>query len=417
MRVLWFTNTPCGAAEKLGTIHQSGGWLNSLQEELVNIPDVDLSICFYHHQNIRPFEFRNTHYYPIYRERKKNRVSRAIKRFIGDANKEEKEISELLNVISSLAPDVIHIHGTEENFGLVQRHIETPVIVSIQGILNPLVEKFNSGIPLSISSKHEGVLAKIALSSTKVQYLKFKKRAERELEILKNTKYVFGRTDWDRRVTSILSPNSKYFFGSEVLRPLFYLSNWNKKQFNTVLQIVTITNDVVYKGFETIVNTAKLISECTDLQFTWKVIGLNEKSNVVKIVNHWKKDDLLRINIDLLGNKNEAEVINILLESDIYCQVSHIENSPNSLCEAMALGMPVIASFSGGTSSIIECYSEGILVQDGDQYSLAGAIVEMVRDQQKAIEYGRNAKKRAMIRHNKEDIISKLLLTYNSIVE
>ena len=96
--------------------------------------------------------------------------------------------------------------------------------------------------------------------------------------------------------------------------------------------------------------------------------------------------------------------------------MSHIENSPNSVCEAMLVGVPTIASFAGGTSSIIKDGEEGILVQDGDPYVLAGSIVHLVQNPDLAMFYSNNAKCRALQRHNPENVYKELLSGYTSIL-
>jgi glycosyltransferase involved in cell wall biosynthesis len=82
----------------------------------------------------------------------------------------------------------------------------------------------------------------------------------------------------------------------------------------------------------------------------------------------------------------------------------------------MLLGMPVIATFAGGIPSIVENKKEGLLVQDGDPYALAGAIIELKKDQKYANDLGNNARARARIRHDPQRIVSELLSIYSSII-
>lgn len=96
--------------------------------------------------------------------------------------------------------------------------------------------------------------------------------------------------------------------------------------------------------------------------------------------------------------------------------VSHIENSPNSVCEAMLVGMPIIASFTGGTASILDNHHEGEFVQDGDPYVLAGGIIKLYDNFEQAKKMGDNARKRAMLRHNPTSVIQELLNAYNLIL-
>ncbi|MCX6252925.1 MAG: glycosyltransferase, partial [Bacteroidia bacterium] len=261
-----------------------------------------------------------------------------------------------------------------------------------------------------------GIIPKVLAKSSLSIYKQFEKKAERERHILKGAKFIIGRTDWDRRITRILSPYSQYFVGNEILRSGFYKNEWNKKQIGVTIQIVTICSDVIYKGFETIVSVSQILKENTDVKFEWKVIGLNEKSNIVRIVHKWKEVNFKNLNIQFLGSQNEQELIETLLKSDIYCQTSHIENSPNSLCEAMMLGMPIVATFAGGTSSIFENQKEGLQVQDGDPYSMAGAIIELIKDYELAKKLGANARLVAHKRHDKGKIVDTVISTYRTII-
>jgi glycosyltransferase involved in cell wall biosynthesis len=416
MKILWFTNTPCSAIEKLGEHLNSGGWLRSLEEELKKIPEIELAICYYTYQKHEFFEFKGNAFYPVLKKGRKNKIVRLINRIIPSRDYDKIEVQELLNVINIFKPDLIHIHGTEDNFGLVQYYTKIPAVISIQGILSSYSEKYFVGIPFHIASDYEGKLLKILASGLRLTYNQFKRNTRREQKMLAAAKFIIGRTDWDKRVASILSPQCQYFVGNEILRPAFYSNQWCKKRFSDTLKIVTISGDAMYKGFEVILSSAKILRENTKLKFNWKVLGLDKNSNIVKISVKWKEADLQYLDIELLGSKNANEIVEILLDSDIYCQTSHIENSGNSLCEAMILGMPIIATFAGGTGSLLKDKEEGILIQDGDSFSLAGSIKELSADFSLATQYGQSARKRALIRHEKENIREEYLKIYRKLV-
>ena len=414
MKILWFTNTPCSAVEKLGLNINAGGWLRSLEDEIKKNPNIELGICFYSYNKIEPFVHNGTRFYPVYRKSKNSKLKRAYKRLVPD-NNDVHEVSSLLQVIADFKPDVIHVHGTEDNFGLVQMQSDIPVVISMQGILSPCAAKYYSGIPENIARRHEGLLTKWIGSGTTRSYTLFQKDAERERRILNSAKFIIGRTEWDKRVTGVLAPKAQYFIGNEILRKPFYENRWAKTAFSKPLQIVTTTGGAIYKGFETIVSAAEILSE-TDLIFSWKVIGLNEDSNTVNIVKKWKKIQLRNLKIKLLGTLDEKAMVDTLLQSDIYCHTSHIENSPNSLCEAMILGMPCIATYAGGTCSLLQDDEEGMLVQNGDPWAIAGALIEFKKDPDKAFLYGNNARKRALDRHNKDKIVNNTLEIYRNIL-
>ncbi len=415
MKILWFANTPCGAREKLDPNTYDGGWLSSLESALVEKTNIDVSIAFYWGEKLAPFKYKNTMYYPIFRKRSGSKFGRLVSR-LENKTKNVFEIDQMLQIVQQVNPDVIHIHGTEDNFGLIQEFICKPTVISIQGLLSPYLEKYFSGISKFDAFLYEGVVAKALFNSASVYYNIMNKRGGQERIILSMSNYILGRTDWDRRITRVLSPKSKYFVGNEMLRTLFYSNNWSKKRVaNEPFRIITTMTGGLYKGLESIVKTAQILCENDSIKFEWIVIGQTEADSLAKIVKRWLKVDFKSLNIHLVGLKSEQELVDSLSKADIYCQVSHIENSPNSVCEAMLLGMPIVATYAGGTDSIVENKKEGLLVQDGDPYSIAGAILELFFDYEKSLYLANNARAKAKERHSKDLIVNNLIHTYEII--
>lgn len=411
MKILWFANTPCNAAKILDPNLVIGGWLNALEDELVQNDEIELNICFYWTEIIKPFKDGKVNYYPINIPKRK----RALKRFISNYD-EENEVKKLIEVVKIIKPDLIHIHGTEYNFGLIQKYVDTTSVVSLQGILGPYLEKYFSGIPKTATLYNEEIISKINLTSEIINYQRLKKSSIREQIILKNSSNIIGRTDWDRRIAKILSPKAKYYFGNEILRNSFYENIWKKESFGDNIRIVTIMSGGLYKGLETIAKTLLILKSNNLRNFTWYIIGQTENDSLSKIVKSWLNLSFDNINLKFMGKLKEKELIKALLDSDIYCQVSHIENSPNSVCEAMLLGMPIIASFAGGTDSILENKKEGILVQDGDSYSLAGTLLELSDNVDLARNFGYKARERALNRHDPKKIGNEYIEIYKNLL-
>ncbi|MBP1663537.1 MAG: glycosyltransferase [Bacteroidetes bacterium] len=416
MKVLWFANTPCGATEKLIPDHYLGGWLKSLEQQLVLNNDIELTVCFYWEEAVEPFRYKNTMYYPVFRPGRNSKTERLINRILRSDN-DKKETGELVKIVKMVRPDIIHIHGTEHNYGLIQAHTDIPVVISIQGLLSPFSEMYFSGVSFRAAYRFEGIKPKLLFRSYSRTIAELKKRATKEREILSHALFITGRTNWDRRITGLLSPSSQYFTCNEMLRPAFYQFLWHKSRFNTPLQIVTIMNSDLSKGLETVIKSAEILCKQNSVPFKWIIIGLKETDELPMMLKRWLKIDYQSLNISFYGLKSETDVVEILVKSDIYCQVSHLENSSNSLCEAMLIGMPVIASFAGGTDTILENNKEGILFQNGDAYSLAGSITELSKNFEKAVKYGTNARETALKRHNPDEIVRKQIEIYHTVIQ
>jgi glycosyltransferase involved in cell wall biosynthesis len=226
-----------------------------------------------------------------------------------------------------------------------------------------------------------------------------------------------GRTDWDRRVTSVLSPGSKYFHCDEIMRSEFYLQKWLPRTTQNNYIIISTIRRNIYKGLESIVECKTILDrKFKECNIIWKIAGIIKEDEISYIVERKYKTEFETNGINLLGPLNENELITELLNADLYVHPSHIENSPNSVCEAMLIGMPVIATYAGGTPSILIDKKEGLLVQDGDPYALAGAILELIRNREFAYRLGADARIKSLIRNDPEKIVNDLLTNYSSIL-
>ena len=241
--------------------------------------------------------------------------------------------------------------------------------------------------------------------------------SKNELNILCDSKHIIGRTDWDRRVTSVLAPNRKYYHNDELLRNAFYENVWNSDCFlSKEFKIITVAGSPLFKGFETIVKTTLILQKLKEIKFVWNIIGLSENDPGVKMIVSWLNVNLKDINLKFYGKMSPEKFVPLMLNSNVYCQVSHIENSPNSLCEAMLTGMPIVATFAGGTESLLENNKEGILVQDGDPYAMSGAIMELKNNPEKAKQMAQHARQRAVLRHDPVKIVEELFTIYKEII-
>lgn len=84
-------------------------------------------------------------------------------------------------------------------------------------------------------------------------------------------------------------------------------------------------------------------------------------------------------NVHFLGFLNEDQIMSELQISDLFVLPSFVEGVPVSVMEAMAVGVPVIATNVGGTSELVGSET-GILVRPADPKALAEAIGRMIDD-------------------------------------
>ena len=96
--------------------------------------------------------------------------------------------------------------------------------------------------------------------------------------------------------------------------------------------------------------------------------------------------------IHFLGYKPRPEALKLLKGSDVFVLPSIHEGLSTALLEAMALGVPVVASRTGGNEELVEDGVTGILVPRNDPQALMRAIKTLLEDSELAKTLARKAR-------------------------
>ena len=267
MRVLWFTNNSSGYSNNTG-----GGWISSLECELKKKEKIQLGICFYAHTNEK-VEKEDVTYYLLQRPQKN--IKYIFGQLIKDKNNASLEherlaIPPLLKVVRDFKPDIIHVFGSENIFGLLSYYTDIPIVLHIQGILSPYINAF---LPPSISwinfllgSRNlKQILNNIS------EKISWERNCVTERRMMLNLRYLMGRTEWDKRVSEILSPKACYYHCDEILRDVFYKGG--KRILPGKATFITTISPFLHKGYDVILKTAQVLKDSIGIDFEWKVYG------------------------------------------------------------------------------------------------------------------------------------------------
>ena len=416
MKILWIVNIIFPyPTEKLGyKKNVFGGWLHGLSNSLMQLENIDLAIATtYNGKELLEYKEKNIIYYLL---PCKNNL------------KYDVNLEKYWKIINDkFKPDLTHIHGTEYAHGLAFQNAcpNIKTVTSIQGLISMCANNYISGI------KHKDIIKNITLKDIIKKNIyqeqeAFFKRGKIELEILKKSTAIIGRTEWDYASSVGLINEDKYYKCNETLRNIFYNKIWdmNKieknsifisqaaypiKGFHVMIEALNIIKNkykdiIVYVAGENILDNSSLKKKLKLSGYAKYLLTLIKKYN-------------LENNIVFLGLLNGEEMCDRLLKSNIYIQTSSIENSSNSLGEAMLLGMPCIASNVGGTSSMLKDKEEGILYPFGDYCLLAHYIEQILENKELTLKLSENARNKAKITHNKEKNVNTIIRIYNEIIE
>lgn len=415
MRVLWFSGN-CGYVPSKGSIatgYNGGGWMPSLLHEIKKQEGIEMGVCFA--MDGQPFKEvqDGVSYYPFPNHKKpwKDKVLDLIYY----KHSERDEILWRLyedyfkKVIEDFKPDIVHIFGSELYLGLATFVAPCPVVLHVQGLLSLYIYIwFPSGVS-KLSYLFQDLNIKKIYDRFQL-YVYWQRSCYREQQVLRHTRHVIGRTHWDELATKILNPERVYHYGGEILRKEFYQEY--ERQIPKKLTIVTTSSSPLYKGFDYVLQTANVLKNVMHRGFEWYVYGNVDPTFHQKFTGLRYED----LNIKLMGVASAEELCNAISNATVYFQPSYIENSPNSVCEAQILGVPVVATNVGGTASLIEEGKTGFLIPTNDPYTAAHRLAQMAEDMDLNVVIGKQAKIVALQRHNRDSIVTQLLATYRELL-
>lgn len=409
MKILWFEVSEPSAYLSGGI--PVGGWQDSLERIVKSIPDLELTIAFVSEKHSAAKVIEGVTYVPIFTQWSlyEKRIRKYWDVYV------EKMLPSAKRIIDEYRPDLIHVFGTEWPFGQIASYTDIPLVIHIMGAIVPY---HNANYPPGYS--FIGEFVKSWWNPMKCYGL-WKSRRDNDNWLMwerrtwKLVNNYMGRTHWDKSLSNVMHPGRKYFHVEEALRTVFLQrENIWKLPEDGKLKLVSTGCSSFWKGPDMMLKVAKILINL-NVDFEWLVVG---KMNpyIKKTIEKQEGVCFEDMQINILGFKNPDELMKILCSSTMYVHTAYIENSPNSICEAQCLGLPVVSTNVGGIASLVRQDMDGILVAANDPWQMADAIIELYNDRERMQRYSQNAQTFALNRHHDEHIKEQLLDCYNQLV-
>ena len=337
-------------------------------------------------------------------------------------------------------PDVVHCFGTEYPHTLALCRAfpaKERILVGIQGLCSVYADAYFANLPRKVI--HSKTLRDLLKRDDFIrQQEKFVLRGRMEKEAISLAGNVTGRTAWDKHYTALWNKKAVYFAMNETLRSNFYGFRWREEACEPH-SIFLSQGDYPIKGLHYMLLALPSIrARYPDVKVYVAGNSITGEGGLLKrmkisaygrYLRKLIRKNRLQETICFLGRLDAEQMKERYLKSHLFVCCSSIENSPNSLGEAMLLGVPCVSADVGGISSIFTHEKDGILYQ-GFQASdrtreerelgtivenLTKSVLEMWQDGKMVRQYSENAREHAENTHNREENYRRLTEIYTEI--
>lgn len=145
-----------------------------------------------------------------------------------------------------------------------------------------------------------------------------------------------------------------------------------------------------------------------------RLVLLGEGSQRAALESRIARDGLLT-QVRLLGNR--SDVAALFAEFDVFALSSIAEGMPGVLLEAMASGLPVVATDVGGVGEVVVSGVTGTLVSASDPKALAVALRDYVLDEGLRTKHGAAGRERAVTRFSLQTMLSAYTELYDGLLD
>ena len=325
-----------------------------------------------------------------------------------------------MKLVKDIQPDVIHLHGGEFAIGIpFAEYPGIPKVLSIQGIISKINESYFYGgidVPSWVGCMLPWNI--LTFAPMKLQHARNKWRASSEIKQMKQVDAITGCTRWDYTYSMLINPKLKYFFIDYAIRQEFSHYKWDIEKCDRhtfLIGSMTVPLKGIHKAFEAL---AILKRKYPDVKL--RVVGTNTFDKKHKVgysrylYNLAKKLDVID-NLELLGPQDTMGMIKTMLSCHSFVLSSCIENGPNTMMEAMWLGLPCVCSYVGGAMQFAKENEEAVFYRFEEPEILAYELDRIWANDNLAEKLSNNARARAAKFDDYQGVYEKYLKMYQQL--
>lgn len=375
MKVLWFCNVKLSEDK----ITETGSWLEAMADVLVKSGEVELyNITTGIIKQIEREDCSGVKQWIIPYTRLNDKGLPSVKIIKG-----------IQNIVDKIKPDIIHIWGTENYWGLLTARglIKGNVLLEIQGLTSQIKKYTYSGLSFKdlmycIGIK-ELLRPSVSLISMRNQYEKW---SVHEMEIIKKHSNISTQSDWVRSYIIRANPDATIYRTIMPIRKEFlkYANKWSMTNCDKFSVYTSASSTLPFKGLSVLIDAIGLLKQSfpyikLNIAGQFRKKGIRQEGYTKFIINKIKKLGLID-NVIWLGALNADKIVSKLIKSHVAVVPSFIESYSLALKESITVGVPVVASYAGAMPELGKGNKMVAYCPPGDSYMFALSIEKIFLD-------------------------------------
>ncbi len=195
-----------------------------------------------------------------------------------------------------------------------------------------------------------------------------------------------------------------------------YIPNTVKQESSKGTRVLFLSNFMKTKGFIDVIKAIPdIVEKHKNIEFIfageWR-ISEDEKQKVYQFLNQNELDKTVKFLGVVTGDKKR----NLLFSSDVFILPSHNEGQPWVIIEAMAAGLPIIATDTGTIKEMVIDGKNGFIVEKKNPEQIAERILILLENEDLRRKMGKNSRERFLKYYTKEKFIGSLSKIFEQVL-
>jgi len=288
--------------------------------------------------------------------------------------------------LEKLNPTIVHVQGAGI-YSHAALNSHWPVVVTVHGIV--------SDYPIHLSKDH-------------------KREIMLEREVIEKARHIISISPYVTNWLQEFGYANKVYPIENPVNPVFYLSRpkSNHSTHQNVNRVLFVGGLAPRKRVEDAISSADQVPEMKLDIVSHAFSSTDYRDKIMKMIQELKMND----HVNFCGYKEPETLSEIMHQSLCLILPTEAETAPLVIAEAMATGLPVIATRVGGIPYLIDDGHTGFLVDVGDTKSMADKIRILSRDQELWRRMSKASVVQAKQRFYPDLVASSTLLAYKDIL-